>query len=406
MSPRNTTPNPDSQPDQAGPTGLGSEGVSGNFETSNQPNFSDSNNEDQSGGIFSTPELTVDSENVPDPNAISDDDKSRVAAVFQKTDASARRHAAEAAAARERAIAEEMNEAALAAADIPSTATGDIKLAGEKKKRKKAPLIIIFLILAVMAGGVYFFLTNNTNNEAKVEVSSLDEVKVAFARYANFLLYGSEKDTFEGEFEASKIYTLDGQLASEEYDRQYWNNTTELLGNVSKKLEDVSDGMKNQLAQAFASYRQNYDFIQRYKEIGQPNDADVLSALLGSGAERAKAIVEERYANLAALETTAAETFVAQRLQEYSDVISSYEIYLKNGCLQNGDLQMETCDPTSFSQVDLDRLAELSESFGKARAAADRVVENSVMSLKSYCWSYMRLLTGETEEIEDEGNAE
>lgn len=133
-----------------------------------------SNNDDGQGGIFSTPELTVETQNLPDPEGQpSDDDKSRIAAVFQKHDRSRQRQSAEAKAAREAELANQarweqnvsgpngqnpaaqaMNAAALSMADIPSTATGDIRLPGEKKKsRWKAPLIILLVLLVIGLGG-------------------------------------------------------------------------------------------------------------------------------------------------------------------------------------------------------------------------------------------------------------
>lgn len=99
---------------------------------------------DASGGIFSTPDLTIETENIPanvggapvidetaaDPNA------SRIASAFANTDAMSQ------------------SQDVAAAMQARSTATGDIKLAPSVKPKSKAPLIIIALLAAVTATGI------------------------------------------------------------------------------------------------------------------------------------------------------------------------------------------------------------------------------------------------------------
>ena len=312
-SPHTPTPNPDSQPDQAGPTGLGGEAVSGNFETSNQPNFSDSNNEDQGGGIFSTPELTVDSENVPDPNVISDDDKSRVATVFQKTDASARRHA----------IAEEMNEAALAAADIPSTATGDIKLPGGKKKHKKAPLIIILALMVLAVGGGFFAAWQMGwigGGEAHHETALQ-----AFATYKDYLIDGPSKSEDTNEESAWFLFTIPESELSLEQKKEYF---TEL----EKRFSDFEARSSEKLGERLGNYKELFRLaiIQPSLEIYASNLAD---EYIKGGSEAAYNYIQNSASSDSQLPMSKP---LLSALETYLDAsLTVLEIYETAGCIHD-----------------------------------------------------------------------
>lgn len=100
------------------------------------------------GGIFSTPDLTIESENIPanvggapviDETAgtPSSDNSSRIASAFANTDATSQ--------------LQDVNAIMQSRSNMTtSTATGDIKLAPSTKPKSKAPLIII--VLLVLAG--------------------------------------------------------------------------------------------------------------------------------------------------------------------------------------------------------------------------------------------------------------
>ncbi len=220
---------------------------------------SDKNTSDeQGGGIFSTPELSVNTENLPAAEAeLSEDNKSRIAAAFQGTEAS-----------QKQAEAREMNEAALARSDIPSTATDDIKLPGGKKKHRKAPLIILaVLALLAVSGGIVWYGAQSGwfGGEAPVaETNPFYEAKVVFARYANYLLFGEEKDVLDGEFEANRTYTVDEQLESETFDQEYWSKAGGLLMKTEEILTKIDNNEKDQLVSAFRNYLQNFQLVKTY----------------------------------------------------------------------------------------------------------------------------------------------
>ena len=172
MSPRDDTP--DSQ-DQPQVSGAGEAPV--NPEAPVQPVAPSDG--DAGGGIFSTPELTVNTENAAVEGAeLSDENKSRIAAAFQSTDATQKQQEAQA-----------MNAAALAASDIPSTATGDIKLNTEKKKHGKA-LVLVLVIIGIIVAVVAYFAVSVLRERASVA-----NVRTAYENYGRTLITGD--DTLE-----------------------------------------------------------------------------------------------------------------------------------------------------------------------------------------------------------------
>lgn len=298
----------------------------------------------------------MDSENVPDPNAISDDDKSRVAAVFQKTDASARRHAAEAAAARERAIAEEMNEAALAAADIPSTATGDIKLAGEKKKRKKAPLIIIFLILAVMAGGVWWVLAREvTPNETSLQ---------AFVAYKDYLTNGPSKSEDTGEESEWFLFTIPESSFSLEQKKEYF-------AELEKRFSDFETRSGEKLGERLGNYKEllKLSIIQPSLEIYTSNLAD---EYIKGGSEAAYSYIQNSTNSDSQLPMSKP---LLSALGSYLDAsLTVLEIYEAAGCLHDGAIDF-SCEGVKTSNLAYVEAAE-------KQAVAERSLNNSARAVE------------------------
>lgn len=115
-------------------------------------------------GIFSSPDLAVNSENLEDIKPeLSDENKSRIASAFAMTDATQKHDQ----------LADQMasqDQDAVSGTVLPagvggfgsnstaSTATGDIRMPGAKKKSKLPLILLALVVLAAVGGGVAWML--------------------------------------------------------------------------------------------------------------------------------------------------------------------------------------------------------------------------------------------------------
>lgn len=122
-------------------------------------------------GIFSTPELTVDTEKIAQNT--NNSEKSRVASIFANTDAGQR--------------SQKLNNA-IGVSSQPITE--DLVIQNEPKKKSKMPIVValVVLILAAVGGVTYFVMQSITNNPAVAQTP-----QEAFEQYINALQTGPER---------------------------------------------------------------------------------------------------------------------------------------------------------------------------------------------------------------------
>lgn len=319
-----------------------------------------SNNDDGQGGIFSTPELTVETQNLPDPEGQpSDDDKSRIAAVFQKHDRSRQRQSAEARAAREAELANQarweqnvsgpngqnpaaqaMNAAALSMADIPSTATGDIRLPGEKKKsRWKAPLIIllVLLVIGLGGGGMAWMMLGH-----REEVSN-NNLREVFNSYANFFLYNTDSDAnLEGLYRYGDTYYA-GMLDDEnEIDAHFAKSEEKyqaFIESYRKYIEQHSDDELTSAREQIESYYTDLDLLRYIRKRPNLTAGDLLEAFIESP-DNIAAEVDTYYDALAESTVEATRTYGQEYKTQIQNLLEAYQIYDAQGCIAEGVISL------------------------------------------------------------------
>lgn len=144
-------------------------------------------------GIFSTPELTVDTEKIT-PGANSENDKSRVASIFANTDDGQR--------------AQKLNNAMESPAEAE---TADIVIDSGAKKKSKMPIIMAIAVLIVIAIGLVTFAVSKIGGGGGDEVAKVPTTaKEAFEDYRNYLVNGPEgAENTTGEWFLIALYDED-----------------------------------------------------------------------------------------------------------------------------------------------------------------------------------------------------
>ncbi len=178
------------------------------------------------GGIYSTPDLSVDANNISNPQPSNE--QSRVASIFANTDAGQR--------------TQRLNDA-MANTAAPAT-TEDVVVNNDPKRKSKMPIILaVIVIIAVVVSVGSYLITNLIKDNTPPVVATPKE---AFESYYSYLVDGPEEWRDKVEKESSSDYFLFGVGASDltvsdvnKYDNEL-RNKFRTFSESAKDIEDVT----------------------------------------------------------------------------------------------------------------------------------------------------------------------
>lgn len=329
------------------------------------------------GPIFSDPSLTIEKDAIPEEisgveremdtpvTAAVSGNAGRVAAAFASTDAS-----------RGAAMVPSGSNAM-----TQSTATGDIRLAPTpRKKMSKLPFIIGAGVLAIVVIVAVLLLMREGGGDSVISGNP----KGTFDKYANYLLFGEEKEGAPGgEFDLDTAYEVDRQLASGEIDEKYWTRSRELLESAVSQYSTDEDSIDPDLGMVLGDYQKVFNFIDLYRQVGDFNESGMVTLYADSGAAAVETEIGASYTRYLESDLQTAKDYAEQRIQEYSAMLELYGIYDSWGCLRDGDVDESACTPDPSLA---EEFTKLNETISEAGARADTILEQSIRSLKDGCW--------------------
>lgn len=279
--------------------------------------------------------------------------------------------------------------------------TGDIILSPDHpKSHNKRPFIIGGVILAIVAI-IVIVLVVFVKGFQTTSSGSASVVKTQFNQFATYLLYGKSEDVLSGEYDGYKSYELDLQLERDEMDSAYWEKSVELLEKaIASATENQS--ITRYLVKSLQSYQQSFNLIYAYRQNGDLGEERLLSSYLSSGSVTAETLIDNFYTKYDAIESSLAVNYVAERKAQYNGLLKIYVIYNDFGCIKNGIIDELNCNISSDAA---DSLNDLFESVIAAQTNANTIIGDSIVGLKSRCWSLSAWLNDPTDE-RDEGNDE
>ncbi len=328
------------------------------------------------GGIFSTPDLTIETENIPEAT-ISDraNNKSRISAAFAQTDAT------------------QQNQALLEGRQnsFASTATGDIKVGGAKKKNKMPLLIIAAIAVVAVIGGAMAILMGGGGKK----FVTIGDAKTKFINYATYILFDDTLDVLDGEFERNHSYELSRQVSKESLDFAFWEKATDLLENAISDYDSISN-KNNTAVSLLQSYRTDYMYLKSYLTLGDISVDTLLERFLNDGEEAAKQYVSSFYGGLISDYADLGDDVVSERIVQYRSYIDALSIYSRNGCIDDGKI-IESCVDSIGLNQDLE---DATSAYIGAELLGDQHLHNLVQGLESRCW----LIADQLDKKEDEAN--
>ncbi len=347
------------------------------------------NGNSETQGIFSTPDLAVDAENIT-PTA-SENSRSRVASIFANTDAGQR--------------SQRLNDAMEANTITSAPATEDIKIDNGPRKRSKTPLVIALVAVVMVVGGlVAWTILNHPETPINTGQETIQESKKEFVKYATYLLYGEKRNELSGEFSSAVFYALDENMVESEDANQYWNNLLSQL-QISIDTFNSIESKDQYLASFLEIHQQNMLFLDAYRKLGEPSDESIIRSYVTSGDEKTQNVIREYYINLTRLDQRSmAETFYNDKIDQYEKYLNVLQAYQNAGCLNDSSANQECIDSLVASPDD-DLLQALLD-FDEATLTAQSVIDDTIRTVESDCWrinsQFNELLTKESESNEEQ----
>lgn len=213
----------------------------------NDKQKSTENNSSARPGIFSTPDLTIDTEKLTQAAPSTDANKARIASVFANTDAT-----------------RQAQQSVITSAPLE----GDVIINNVPKKRRKWPIIVLAVVAVSIIALVVVLIISQTGQK-----SAYEKVKTAFLEYANFTLHG-EVSTSELDIsciEEKTCYFTQAMRSKEQFEKFYDDSM-----NLSKKLQETvtawnatvtTDNKDSETDNADNSYDEDFEMTPANKEI-------------------------------------------------------------------------------------------------------------------------------------------
>lgn len=221
--------------------------------------------------------------------------------------------------------------------------------------------------------------------------TSLEEAQRAFARYANYLLYGEERDTLDGEFEVGKTYELDRQLADKNPDSEYWNKASGLL-NTAVTSYDRFPEKKESVVAWLKTEKMNFDFLNAYRLVEEPGWSTLLAVSDPFDADAARAYVAGLYrTEVNDQESSLASIYSMYKIQQYNADISIMEIYDRNGCINDTTISSE-CVAAITAQDDSETISAALTVSNAMPVEAAKVLQQWIDQIERDCWKINSLL--------------
>lgn len=256
-----------------------------------------------------------------------------------------------------------------------SSGTGDIVLAPEKRSHKG---IIIAIILAVLIiGGILAVMFLTSGGGRNTDVSN--EAKLAFNKYANYLLYGGDSNkVLEGEYDEDGIYKLD-EMRSESAQAvtNYFKTANEFLTN----FESLASGnIDDELMTAINNYRANFELVMATFNKEYITEEELVNEVLNNNLDDTKVWIANKYTNLTKLNY--------ENIRQYAEAeINYYQLYAEY--LEN--LKTRDCfEDSAACNVDIDESLE-----SQMMEYNEKVVDTKKVAEKSLiedCWTIEKLM--------------
>lgn len=278
-------------------------------------------NSTTSGGIFSTPDLTVDANNLAQPTPSND--KNRIASLFANTKTG-----------RE---SQRLNDAmGMNNVNNSQPLEGDLVIQNNPKKKSKLPLILLVIVLLAAVIGVtsWIIISNHSRDQGVATEDAPATMQEAFDRLSDLIENGPENLREVNTSGQWFLYSLNDLGLADTERKDY---LTDLRKNLKYYEEFVHKGHDATLQEQTTNFSYTLNSMINALDLTSLAN-EVLDKFVADGSNAAysyiNAIVDED------AEVRRGPSYSTDQLihQYLSGQLSLIELYDKSGCIDNGNI--------------------------------------------------------------------
>ena len=257
--------------------------------------------------------------------------------------------------------------------------TGDIIITPEKKKTRKKVIIVAIVAFLIISGlfAVMFLMPKGGAD---------NDTKLAFYRYANYLLYGEDSDkALEGEYDYRRNYAVDElDLSDENEANNFFSKADELWDRFDASIGNMNGSIKDEANDYFG----NYYLISLIYRLSDDFEKDLDLQLERSGETMAKEKITARYKTFVNSDYETVKNYGQKMIDYYNLYVDDAVAMTAAGCF------------TEMGCAAYDN-AVISEQMENDLAEASEIENNAMIKTVENCWRLNDVLNGKTVESED-----
>lgn len=276
--------------------------------------------------------------------------------------------------------------------------TGDIIIgggvseggSGKKKGLWLAVVVgVLVLVVAIVIVGLAGGFGGKRYSEGEVQILTAQK---SFSRYANYLLYGDEKDTLEGEYNSSLLYKIDEELENSGKS-EYWNKTLDLLTSAIDDINKIDTNREQieSIVEYLQNQYENINFLAFYRAIQTPPDEEVISAYATSGAEGVKSLQDQVLLSIEGTSSQAAQSYLTLANASYELLSQELNIINNHGCIVGYELNYSCAHDLYDSNV---ALINILEQYAEIESSAADLIYDLSQQIENSCWQIELELSG------------
>lgn len=257
-----------------------------------------------------------------------------------------------------------------------------VKSTGDKK-RNVIPLIIAATVILVVGGIVAGIALSKNVSQGS---GSAAESGQKFDQFATYLLFMESSTNLSGEYEPGHSYQLSEHFYSETPDDNYWETSGLLLKNAVEAYSAMQNGQSQDMLSRLQDYQTRFKVLQTCHALGDPTQDQLIASYIASGLEGAKAFVENYYSPLTDIESATAQEIANGKIIYNQLYLDYLDAAFKGGCIKDGKIAQQCSGGGDSAMSTLDYLDLLGE-MNLAENAASALVLNLVDDLEEQCWT-------------------
>lgn len=224
-------------------------------------------------------------------------------------------------------------------APVVSSGGGGVVSGGQNKAKKIVVVVVLFLlVVALFCGVIYFTMSKDKGGVSNVITGD------AYLRYANYLLYGEDKDTKIGESVSWTVNRGSGVLEiydPEFDDKEYVDKLIDLYDGFQEDFGKSSMNEDEILSSVVSVVKDKLEGLREYVSVDHIALENMVEEYLDGRNRDIVKWVTDNYATVINSKNDDVREYVGLKIEQAKEMVVVYDIYADGGCISDGRVDLE-----------------------------------------------------------------